>query len=490
MSRREEALVVRSVGLVPAMLVAAALSGCSGSTPGRPGSGGAPGNAGQGGGSATAGGGGVNGAGGQGGGSKGGPEAGGAAGASTGAGGAVGGAGGSVGGGSAGKAGSGGGGAGGTRPAAGGAAGISMGGGGGGGGSCIAALGGTYTIRANGHAVIEGGATETVVVDDASGVAATPLQNVLAVQQNYYAACALVAGGTVSCWEEDMTNGNAVGQLGNGTKTAIATYRAVPVLVKAGQPLTHVVSLASGVYTPAFCAVTDDKKLWCWGDLTWLVSGGTTNYSPYAQAITQNGQDALTGVIQAALGGSQACAVVEGSPNNTVWCWGASFGEELGQGDKINHQYPVQVPHLSNPSKVVLSRAQNNGDIGGCEGNNTAYSSTCVLDEGAVECWGGGGGCNGVVSIPAPTLVVTSASPVLREVIDIQEGYRQFSFLRSDGTAWLWATPNGQAAAYGVPQILGVGWGGGSGDSAGFRYLTSDGQYHINTTNSKIDCSH
>jgi len=119
----------------------------------------------------------------------------------------------------------------------------------------------------------------------------------------------------------------------------------------------------------------------------------------------------------------------------------------------------------------------------------------CVLDQGAVECWGGSG-ANGGAAVPSPTLVLTAPNQVLRQVVDIQEGGfvgnndtgGQAAFLRSDGTAWIWPANSGPATAYGVPNILSIGWGG-TPNSSGLRYITSDGQYHIDRTNPTIDCS-
>jgi hypothetical protein len=343
---------------------------------------------------------------------------------------------------------------------------------------CISAIYGEYTVRTNGTAVLEAVTSETVVVDNASGPAATPLANVVSIQQQLYAACALLSGGTVSCWQEDAANGNVDGQLGDGNTNAIAVYRAVPVLTAANTPLTNVVSLASGYYTDAACAVTGDGKLWCWGNLSWLVDNGTQDYAPFAQAITQDGQTPLTGVIQAAVGVAQACALVQGSPN-TVWCWGNASGESLGQGNSTNHPYPVQVPQLTNPSKVVFTNVYDNA--GGPD------DAVCVIDEQAVECWGGGHP-NGT-AVPAPTLVDTNASPAapLRDVQDLQEGLGGFGAMVSGGTIWTWGAPQGAAAAYGVTNVVQLGWAGGG--SIGIRYLTSDGVYHNQMSKVTIDCT-
>ncbi len=343
------------------------------------------------------------------------------------------------------------------------------------GNSCFANLFGTYTVRTNGHAVNEAASSETIVVDYASMTDATPLAGVLSVQQQSYAACALLEGGTVSCWQQDATNGNIYGQLGQGNTDHVPVYRAVPVLKAANKPLTDVVALASGTVTNAACAITKDKRLWCWGDLSWLVNAGAQDYSNYAQVITMDGQSPLDGVLQASIGIQQACAVLEGESANSVWCWGNARGEELGQGDTVNHQYPVQVTGLSNPSKVVLVNVYNNA--GG------PRDTVCALDKQTVECWGGG--AYNQASVPSPTQVTTSASVTLREVADIEEGIGQFAFQRADQTVWLWG-PHGQASAYGVPDVLQIGWGGG--DTNALRYVTSDGRYHANMTTINVDC--
>ena len=349
--------------------------------------------------------------------------------------------------------------------------------------SCIKGIFGTYVVRADGVA-IEEGPPEKVVIDDASGTASTPLQGVLSVQQQEYAACAVVSGGSVRCWQRDATNGNAYGQLGNGNKTAIATFRAVTVLKSANTPLTNVVALASGQNSDAACAITDDRQLWCWGNLTWIANGGSQLYAVYAQPITLDGQTALTGVLQAAIGFWEGCAVIQGSPNNAVWCWGTNSGEELGQGDTKNRQYPVKVPGLTSPTKVVLSytTAPNGGYPYG--------DATCELDGDSVLCWGRNdngatGGSSGVDPVPAPTQVTTSTMSVLRGVVDLQEGGQGFGVLRNDGTVWLWGAPDGNTAyakSYGVTNILELGWANAP------RYVTSDGVYHNGMANVTVNC--
>lgn len=359
------------------------------------------------------------------------------------------------------------------------------GGDGGTGGGCIGSVNTSYVVRTDRLAVAEG-PPERVVVDASSGILNTPLANVLAAQQQEYAACAVIKGGTVACWQQDAANGNLYGQLGNGGLDPVAVYRASTVLKAAGMPLTKVVSLASGLDSDAACAVTSDGKLWCWGNLTWIVNGGTKLYSPYAQTVMgPDGQSPLTGVIQATVGYQQACALIGGSPN-TVWCWGTNRTGELGQGDTKDRQYAVQVPMLTDPSKVVLSY---NGSYAGYN-----YGTACALDGGAVECWGNNdngatGSSAGTNPVPAPTLVTTSTGTVLRGVVDLIEGRDGFAVLRNDSTIWTWGNPAGNTAyaqAYGVPNVKQVAWAGGA--SISIRYLTTDNVYHNGMASLDVSC--
>ena len=349
---------------------------------------------------------------------------------------------------------------------------------------CIRSVNSEVVVRGDGLAVHEG-PPEKVVIDAASGTMNTPLADVVAVQQQAYASCAIVKGGRVACWQNDAAKGNLYGQLGNGSLNPAALYRASPVLTAADTPLTKVVSLASGWNSNATCAVTSDGKLWCWGALNWIVNNGTQLYSPYAQTVMgPDGQSPLTGVIQATVAYEQGCALVGGSPN-TVWCWGTALTGELGQGDTKNHQYPVQVPSLTNPSKVVLSYG------GYYAGYN--YATACALDGGAVECWGtnnnGATGSSGANPVLAPTLVTTSTGSVLRGIVDLIEGQNGFAVLRNDATIWTWGAPAGNTAyakAYGVPNVSQVAWAGGGG--LPIRYLTTDGVYHSAMSVIDVNC--
>jgi hypothetical protein len=356
------------------------------------------------------------------------------------------------------------------------------------GGGCIASISGLYVVRTDGVAIKEG-PPEKVVVDGTSGTDNAPLTGVVDVQEETSAACALVKGGEVQCWQEDANKGNSSGQLGNGTTTPVSVFRSSVVLTAADKPLEKVVSLAASINSNTACAVTSDGRLWCWGDLSWIASNGSL-VSPYAQLITTDGQSELTNVLQAAVGSDHACALIKGSPN-TVSCWGTAASEELGQGNTTNHQYPVNVPGLDHPTKVLLTYANNNYGCGRC---GAEEEGVCAIDGGTVQCWGANdagalGSSSGVGVVPAPTPVITSTMATLRDVIDLQEGTNGFAVLRSDHTIWRWGYPQGNTAyadSFGVPNVVQLGWPGDS--HASIRYLTSDGVYHNGMTELSVNC--
>jgi hypothetical protein len=348
---------------------------------------------------------------------------------------------------------------------------------------CMTALYTTYVLRWDDILIWENAPTNPqTIVETSTG---TPLTGIVDVQEGQYHGCAALAGGTVECWQTNASNGNVDGQLGNGTTTAqTPLYRATPVLTDVNTPLSNVVHIARGeFYSSTSCAVTSDGKVWCWGDLSWLVNKGTaTLHTGYAQAITTDGMNALTNVVQVALGPATACAVVAGTPNS-VWCWGYNAHAELGLGDTTTRQYPTKVLGLTNPTQVSIS-----GD------SNVSEAAVCALDGDNVRCWGlnsyGAAGINATTNpVLNPTAVVTQAGVLLGGVTDIEPGGSAFAALRTDGTIWTWGYGSqNYASNYGLTNIVAVGWAGPSNYN-GPRYLTKDGVYHNAMTAVTVNCN-
>ncbi len=347
--------------------------------------------------------------------------------------------------------------------------------------SCITTLWGTYVQRTDGVLLWESLNNEQPILDSSTG---RPLAGITSVEDGPYHGCAAISDGSAKCWQTNAGSGNYYGQLGNGTTTVNSVlYRATPVLTAAGVPLTNVSSIATNSFADNACAVTNDGKLYCWGYLTWLVNNGANLTSGYAQAITTDGLTPLTGVIQAALGPLDACALVkpQGASTNEVWCWGYNGAGELGQGSTVPSQYPVRVLGLTNPTKVAVSAYQNDATV-------------CVLDGSNVLCWGvnagdGVAGINSTVEpVQSPSPVVVQSGATLGGVIDLQPGGTEFAVLLSNGTIWTWGDGAAiYAANNGITNVLALGYGGGYGGAT--RYLTSDGVYHVGTTIVPVNCN-
>jgi len=170
----------------------------------------------------------------------------------------------------------------------------------------------------------------------------------------------------VWCWGV-----NTYGQLGDGTHVT----RTMPVRV---HNLTQVVQLE--VKQDETCARLVDGTIWCWGanDLGELGDGTTTNRS-----LPTKVQGIPGPVNQFQMSGAGACA---SNAAGLVWCWGANFDGQLGDG--------TTDPHLSAVEANVT-------DVAGVA---PADGSTCVRTKALTAlCWGaddvgqlGTGGASGV----------------------------------------------------------------------------------------------
>ena len=531
---RWEAFGIPVLGLMSAVLLATSLGGCSSSTPARPGAGGGSGGgAGPGGAGAIGSAGTTGGAGTLGGAGAAGGAGATAAGGSSGVGGATsagGGSGPGGGTGSGGTIGTGGlGGTAGSHGATGGAAGAGQVGSGGSGNggigvlacgdaseaccagstcnggltclngttcSCAKELHGRYILRTDSALLYESDPTataQTPVLDGASGL---PLLGVTAVQEGNYHGCAVQATTkTAWCWRTAATYGNKYGQLGNGTTDSLSTnlFQATQVLTAANTPLANVVAISSlevpfafsdGSYGGGACAVTGEGKIYCWGDVTTLVNGGTALTSSYAIPITTDGTTPFTGALQVAINANSgyACAIVQGTSSKEVWCWGRNQYGFLGLGDETARTYPTKVLGINDATKLVAS-----GPSIGLSGWYT--STTCALDGTNVRCWGynangetgTGATSNAPLLSPALVTLMGGATP-LGNVVDLHAGidgdWTNVCALTTTNSLFCW----GQSfEAYPAAIATNVAEVGGTGGY--IRYLTADGLYHFGTAN-------
>jgi alpha-tubulin suppressor-like RCC1 family protein len=140
-------------------------------------------------------------------------------------------------------------------------------------------------------------------------------------------SCARQTDGTLWCWGFNVT-----GQLGDGT----ATDRLTPIQVSAlGTTVTEV--SAGAEHT---CARRTGSTLWCWGRNHFGQVGDGT-FADRAAPVQVAALEAS--VAQSSAGYSHTCAR---KTDGTLWCWGANFSGQLGDGTETERLIPVEVATL------------------------------------------------------------------------------------------------------------------------------------------------
>jgi len=167
--------------------------------------------------------------------------------------------------------------------------------------------------------------------------------------------CALLVGGSVECWGDNVT-----GQLGDGTNVSRPTPGAVSGL---GVPVS---SVASGF--DHTCAVTTGGDAFCWGD-------------NFFGQLGDDGASIETNVPTAVIGvAGNAAGIAAGGFHTCLWttagvalCWGDNFYGQVGNHVFVDHLIATVVPSLG----------------GAVQELDAGDSFTCaVLDSGDLKCWG------------------------------------------------------------------------------------------------------
>ena len=228
-------------------------------------------------------------------------------------------------------------------------------------------------------------------------------------------SCALLAGGTVSCWGQDSN-----GEIGNGT---MQLWVAMPSPVSGVAGATGLGLGGERVY-----AVLGDATVASWG------------YDILFGSETPVAIPGLTDVVSVAAGELHACAL---HADGTVSCWGTNDWGQLGDGS-------TTTPAMETPQTVA--------GLAGVTAISAGADHTCaLLSDGTVRCWGSNGsgqlGDGFKASIePSPTSVSEIASAVA-----ISAGEEFTCALLADSTVECWGANDSGQLGNGAASTADVG---------------------------------
>jgi alpha-tubulin suppressor-like RCC1 family protein len=251
---------------------------------------------------------------------------------------------------------------------------------------------------------------------DQESTSATDWAQVSAGQSH---TCAVKTDGTLWCWGTDL-----FGVLGNGADGS---------QIDPDQESTSATDWAqvsaSGSHT---CAVKTDGTLWCWGGDG---SGQLGNGADGDQTSPDQESTSATDWAQVSAGSSHTCAVKTGG---TLWCWGADWDGQLGNGADGSQTDPDQ------ESTAATDWAQVSAG-----GSHTCAAKTA----GTLWCWGrdsdgqlGNGATTGTQVSPS------QESTTATDWAQVSTGDATTCAVKTGGTLWCWGRDfSGQLGA-GLPQ--------------------------------------
>ena len=166
-------------------------------------------------------------------------------------------------------------------------------------------------------------------------VTVSGINDAIAISAGAFDACALLSGGTVQCWGD-----NLAGELGIGSGTGPETCNGgqnpcstTPVTVSG---ITDATAIAVG--TRFACALKSSGAVNCWGDKEYGAVGEEGGPGSYASApVTVSGITSARGI---AVGNDFSCALLAGG---TMQCWGDNGTKQLTNPALTSSSTPVSV---------------------------------------------------------------------------------------------------------------------------------------------------
>jgi len=285
---------------------------------------------------------------------------------------------------------------------------------------------------------------------------------------------------TTTAW---LWGNNNSGQIGDGT----TTIRSLPVqLMVSGNPLTDIKTIISGSNT--FAALTNDRKLYTWGDNRYGQTGNQSLSVGSGSSFTNTPYLAMENVVKAFMG-SYSRQIYTIKADGNLWMWGDdSFGQLGIANTNANavQKSPLKMGAIKDIASVVgsaqgtailktdgsiITAGYNlNGQLGNGSASfatynpyhmlsvppaaaisvslaNTGYagknSYLLLADDGTVWAWGSNYQCEMGMSDKSGTKLLFN-SPVqvaptkLKNIVAISRGGFHSLALADDGTVWAW----------------------------------------------------
>jgi alpha-tubulin suppressor-like RCC1 family protein len=157
-------------------------------------------------------------------------------------------------------------------------------------------------------------------------------QNAVMVKAGYRHTCMLDDSGSIWCWGY-----NHNGELGQGSTNPTRSAKPLHVDLPLGRFATSIDIPDSGSHS---CALLDDGTVWCWGRNNYGNFGlGSTSQSDETRPV-QVHLPSQKKAVMVAVSYKNGCALMT---DNTLWCWGENGNGAVGDGTWSDTGTPVEV---------------------------------------------------------------------------------------------------------------------------------------------------